>query len=274
MTEEHGDVLDLGTHGADPVNYSECGGRRPRAAREPGPRQSTLWERCGRRNGGEQATGDQIRDLKRVATCLEFGPRPNTGVFLQITRDGAVDFGSNEAEVHIWCGQGGPGPRRLPGSGRARPPRAVRAPRFRCRWGRFLKRSRPRISNRDHVIGAIGDKLLHSRHHLSGSQPRSGNDLDTVCPVARIFTELPPTSITNTRLAADARDVAPFAILAHLGFKGAKVFISLAHRIRGRVRPPVAPVSCRTALHHHKWHGFFMACPMLVKPHLVRLPSC
>ena len=110
LTEEHGDVLDLGTHGADPVNYSECGGRRPRAAREPGPRQSTLWERCGRRNGGEQATGDQIRDLKRVATCLEFGPRPNTGVFLQITRDDAVDFGGAGTEVHIWCGQGGPGP--------------------------------------------------------------------------------------------------------------------------------------------------------------------
>src|SRR5262249_17841663 len=45
-----------------------------------------------------------VRDSKRVATCLEFGPRflhstgqaykggPNTGVFLQITSDDALDF--------------------------------------------------------------------------------------------------------------------------------------------------------------------------------------
>jgi transaldolase/glucose-6-phosphate isomerase len=44
-----------------------------------------------------------VRDAKRVATCVEFGPRflhstgqaykggPNTGVFLQITCDDAVD---------------------------------------------------------------------------------------------------------------------------------------------------------------------------------------
>lgn len=46
----------------------------------------------------------RIRDVKRVATCLEFGPRflhstgqaykggPNTGVFLQITCDDAADL--------------------------------------------------------------------------------------------------------------------------------------------------------------------------------------
>jgi transaldolase/glucose-6-phosphate isomerase len=45
-----------------------------------------------------------VRDAKRVATCLEFGPRflhstgqaykggPNTGVFLQITCDDAIDL--------------------------------------------------------------------------------------------------------------------------------------------------------------------------------------
>jgi transaldolase / glucose-6-phosphate isomerase len=45
-----------------------------------------------------------VRDIRRVATCLEFGPRflhstgqaykggPNTGVFLQITCDDAVDL--------------------------------------------------------------------------------------------------------------------------------------------------------------------------------------
>jgi transaldolase/glucose-6-phosphate isomerase len=51
-----------------------------------------------------QGIREQIRDVKRVATCLEFGPRflhstgqaykggPNTGVFLQITCDDAVDL--------------------------------------------------------------------------------------------------------------------------------------------------------------------------------------
>jgi transaldolase / glucose-6-phosphate isomerase len=51
-----------------------------------------------------QEIRQSIRDIKRVATCLEFGPRflhstgqaykggPNTGVFLQITCDDAVDL--------------------------------------------------------------------------------------------------------------------------------------------------------------------------------------
>ena len=51
-----------------------------------------------------QAIRRSVRDAKRVATCLEFGPRflhstgqgykggPNTGVFLQITCDDAVDL--------------------------------------------------------------------------------------------------------------------------------------------------------------------------------------
>ena len=51
-----------------------------------------------------QAIRHGVRDAKRVATCLEFGPRflhstgqaykggPNTGVFLQITCDDALDF--------------------------------------------------------------------------------------------------------------------------------------------------------------------------------------
>ena len=51
-----------------------------------------------------QAVRHGVRDAKRVATCLEFGPRflrstgqaykggPNTGVFLQITCDDAVDL--------------------------------------------------------------------------------------------------------------------------------------------------------------------------------------
>jgi transaldolase / glucose-6-phosphate isomerase len=51
-----------------------------------------------------QAMRLSVRDAKRIATCLEFGPRflhstgqaykggPNTGVFLQITCDDAVDL--------------------------------------------------------------------------------------------------------------------------------------------------------------------------------------
>jgi transaldolase/glucose-6-phosphate isomerase len=51
-----------------------------------------------------QEVRKRIRDVRRVATCLEFGPRflhstgqaykggPNTGVFLQITCDDAVDL--------------------------------------------------------------------------------------------------------------------------------------------------------------------------------------
>jgi hypothetical protein len=51
-----------------------------------------------------QEIREGVRDIKRVATCLEFGPRflhstgqaykggPNTGVFLQITHDDAVDL--------------------------------------------------------------------------------------------------------------------------------------------------------------------------------------
>jgi transaldolase/glucose-6-phosphate isomerase len=51
-----------------------------------------------------QAMRQGVRDAKRIATCLEFGPRflhstgqaykggPNTGVFLQITCDDAVDM--------------------------------------------------------------------------------------------------------------------------------------------------------------------------------------
>ena len=51
-----------------------------------------------------QAMRQSVRDARRIATCLEFGPRflhstgqaykggPNTGVFLQITCDDAVDL--------------------------------------------------------------------------------------------------------------------------------------------------------------------------------------
>jgi transaldolase / glucose-6-phosphate isomerase len=60
-------------------------------------------QRNGAHEAALQATRRQIRDSKKVATCLGFGPRflhstgqlykggPNTGVFLQITCDDAKD---------------------------------------------------------------------------------------------------------------------------------------------------------------------------------------
>jgi transaldolase/glucose-6-phosphate isomerase len=51
-----------------------------------------------------QAIRSRVRDVRRVATCLQFGPRflhstgqgykggPNTGVFLQITCDDPLDL--------------------------------------------------------------------------------------------------------------------------------------------------------------------------------------
>ena len=58
-----------------------------------------------------QGLRHKVRDKKRVATCLGFGPRflhstgqdykggPNTGVFLQITADHAVDVDDSGAEA-------------------------------------------------------------------------------------------------------------------------------------------------------------------------------
>ena len=67
----------------------------------------------------------KVRDRKRVATCLGFGPRflhstgqdykggPNTGVFLQITADHADDVDDSRPEVQLWRGH------RRPGGGRS-----------------------------------------------------------------------------------------------------------------------------------------------------------
>ena len=74
----------------------------------------------------------KVRDKKRVATCLGFGPRflhstgqdykggPNTGVFLQITADHAVDVDDSRAEVQLWGCDYGPGCRGSGGAGVAR----------------------------------------------------------------------------------------------------------------------------------------------------------
>ena len=86
-----------------------------------------------------------IRDRKRVATCLGFGPRflhstgqaykggPNTGVFLQITCDDANDLPVPGQKYTFGVVEGGAGARRFRGAGRARPAGAARASRRACR---------------------------------------------------------------------------------------------------------------------------------------------
>ena len=73
----------------------------------------------------------RVRDRKRVATCLGFGPRflhstgqaykggPNSGVFLQITCDDAADLPVPGQKYTFGVGQSGAGPRRFPGAGGA-----------------------------------------------------------------------------------------------------------------------------------------------------------
>ena len=66
-----------------------------------------------------------VRDRKRVATCLGFGPRflhstgqaykggPNTGVFLQITCDDAARSGGSGPKIHLRHREGRGGARRF-----------------------------------------------------------------------------------------------------------------------------------------------------------------
>ena len=72
-----------------------------------------------------QSIRHAVRDKKRVATCLGFGPRflhstgqaykggPNSGVFLQVTCDDAADLSGTGPEVHVWRGEGGAGARAI-----------------------------------------------------------------------------------------------------------------------------------------------------------------
>ena len=85
-----------------------------------------------------------VRDHRRVATCLGFGPRflhstgqvykggPPSGVFLQITADDSADL-SIPGYAVIRRRQGGAGARRSPGPGGAQAPLAAPAPRRRSR---------------------------------------------------------------------------------------------------------------------------------------------
>ncbi len=91
-----------------------------------------------------QAIRRGVRDSKRVATCLGFGPRflhstgqaykggPNTGVFLQITSDDAEDLAGPRPDLHVRNRESGAGARRSRGPGRARPPSPARPSRCGC----------------------------------------------------------------------------------------------------------------------------------------------
>ena len=153
LIEEKHEVLDLGTHSKDPLDYPDyaeavgeafrdyraergimlCGsgvGALMVANRIPGIRAGLCHDTYSARQGVEhddmnmlvlggrvvgieineaheralRAIRHGVRDAKRVATCLEFGPRflhstgqaykggPNSGVFLQITCDDTVDL--------------------------------------------------------------------------------------------------------------------------------------------------------------------------------------
>ena len=75
-----------------------------------------------------QSIRTAVRDHKKVATCLGFGPRflhstgqaykggPNTGVFLQVTCDDAEDLAVPGTEVYVRRGEGGAGPRGFGGA--------------------------------------------------------------------------------------------------------------------------------------------------------------
>ncbi len=90
----------------------------------------------------------KVRDRKRVATCLGFGPRflhstgqdykggPNTGVFLQITERPCRGSGHSRPEVQLWRGDRCAGGGRSGGAGVARTPGASGSP-----WGRRGRRA-------------------------------------------------------------------------------------------------------------------------------------
>ena len=88
-----------------------------------------------------------VRDTKRVATCLGFGPRflhstgqaykggPNTGVFLQITSDDAQDLAGAWPEVYVRGGESGAGAWRSGSIARTRPTRSADSSGLRCGSG-------------------------------------------------------------------------------------------------------------------------------------------
>jgi transaldolase/glucose-6-phosphate isomerase len=104
-------------------------------------------ERTAAHIAAMQKMRHEVRDTKKLATCLGFGPRflhstgqaykggPNSGVFLQITCSDPADLAVPGAEIHVQRRQGGAGARRFRRARRARPASAARASRRRRRIG-------------------------------------------------------------------------------------------------------------------------------------------
>jgi transaldolase / glucose-6-phosphate isomerase len=100
--------------------------------------------RHARHDAPLQAIRHAVRDRTRAATCLGYGPRflhstgqaykggPNSGVFLQITCDDAVDLRVPGHTLHVRRCEGRAGARRFRGPRGARPASAPRASRHRC----------------------------------------------------------------------------------------------------------------------------------------------
>ena len=121
-----------------------------------------------------------VRDKKRVATCLGFGPRflhstgqaykggPNSGVFLQITCDDAVDLPVPGPEIHFRHRKSGPGSRRFPGAGGAWPPGLARPSRQRS--------SSPGLSKLAKLVSSEALELRFLRFSASSLTPYT-NDL-------------------------------------------------------------------------------------------------
>ena len=146
-----------------------------------------------------QGLRHKVRDAKRVATCLGFGPRflhstgqdykggPNTGVFLQITADHAVDVRDSRPEVQLWRGHRRPGRRGSGGAGVARTPRPAGSPGSRSRrrvedcWPRrWMRRSSKKLRwpNRISVAPAswpaVARRTSSSALCVSGVESRHG----------------------------------------------------------------------------------------------------
>ncbi len=138
--------------------------------------------------GQLQSMREKVRDTKRVATCLGFGPRflhstgqaykggPNTGVFLQITADDAQDLAVPGQKYTFGIVKAAQARGDLAGSGRTRPPRAAHSSGSRCTSGTeetgFGDGPRATIENST-LIGPVAQLVEHRTFNavVAGSSP-------------------------------------------------------------------------------------------------------
>ena len=136
-----------------------------------------------------------VRDRKRVATCLGFGPRflhstgqaykggPNTGVFLQITCDDASDLQVPGQKYTFGVVKAARGARRFRGTGRARPTRPARPSRH-ARCGRLgdaqgrhqSRRLRERDQHGDDNAAWHDWPRTHGRQHRAAADAQAATN--------------------------------------------------------------------------------------------------